>query len=172
MSNILGAPSINHRPYTMSIPRAFMAVIVSASSGLVGVRGSTSTAACNILSKPFDLRNVVTYGSTIERADEGIAVAILGSGDGGFRLDHGVDASNYAVELSRGRAVVGGYFLPRLAASVETSKSTWSLISRFDESGSSMVPLVCEPAMSPERVDILAGSRRPGCENEGRMGCD
>ena len=36
---------MSHLPYMMLIPRDFMLVIVSASSGFVGVRGSTSTAA-------------------------------------------------------------------------------------------------------------------------------
>ena len=36
---------MSHLPYMMLIPRAFILVIVSASSGFVGVRGSTSTAA-------------------------------------------------------------------------------------------------------------------------------
>ena len=36
---------MSHLPYMILMPRAFMLVIVSASSGFVGVRGSTSTAA-------------------------------------------------------------------------------------------------------------------------------
>lgn len=41
-----GAPSISQRPYTMPMPRSSMAAMVFASIGFVGVKASTSTAAC------------------------------------------------------------------------------------------------------------------------------
>jgi hypothetical protein len=45
-----GAPSINQRPYTMLIPRSSIDSMVAARCGFVGVKASTSTAACNPLS--------------------------------------------------------------------------------------------------------------------------
>ena len=50
MRIIRGAPSINHRPYSIPIPLACIFAIDLASSGLVGVRGSTSTAAYGMIS--------------------------------------------------------------------------------------------------------------------------
>ena len=37
----------------------------------------------------------IAYRSSIEGPNERIPVAILGSSDGGFRLDYRVDASNF-----------------------------------------------------------------------------
>lgn len=44
--------------------------------------------------------------------------------------------------------------MPRLAASVETSKSIWLLMSRFDTSSSLMVPLTLSAEMSGAKLDM------------------
>ena len=97
MSNIRGAPSISHLPYTRSIPRVFMLFMDWANSGMVGVRGSTSTAACNVISLLHHSGKHISYRGSIEWADKSIAIAILGGGDGCFGLDYGIDTSHWTM---------------------------------------------------------------------------
>ena len=82
------------------------------------------------------------YRSSIEGTDEGVSVSILGGGDGRFRFDHRVYASDYQWSAVKINSFPYRPSPPRFATSVETSNSKWFLMSRFPESASSMVPLV------------------------------
>ena len=92
---------MSHRPYRMPMPRSLMAWIVAFSSGLVGSSSSTSTAACDHYCQqpcfPYhgvrDVRE--SYRLVVEGTDKSITVAIFSGCNGGFRLDNGVDTTNY-----------------------------------------------------------------------------
>lgn len=72
------------------------------------------------------------YRCAIQRANEAISLAILCCGDGGFRLEDGIDASHYSWNQGwLGKQVESG--LPRLATSVAISNKKWFLISRLVE---------------------------------------
>ena len=107
MSNIRGAPSISHLPYTRSIPRVFMLFMDWANSGIVGVRGSTSTAACNVISILHNSGKRISYRGSIEWADKSIAITILSGGDGCFGLDYGIDTSHWTMSKCRSKVTKG-----------------------------------------------------------------
>lgn len=56
--------------------------------------------------------------------------------------------------------------VPRFAASVEISKRMWFLMSLLEESGSSIVPFVCEPAMSDMMSRVGSGKDAEGATSE------
>lgn len=89
-----------------------------------------------------------TYRLVVERADEGVPIAILGSRDWSFRLDDRVDTADYGriSDLIRRKAEMKGRaaqaHLPLWATSVAISKRTWFLTSLAGLS-SSLILAVC-----------------------------
>lgn len=79
----------------------------------------------------------------VERADESVTVTILGSRHRRFRLDDGVDTTNFYTSIRSVREQLifmnVSENLPRCATSVATSNNRWSLTSRWSFSPDSLM---------------------------------
>lgn len=104
--------------------------MVAASWGFVGVSASTSTAACIVLiSYVFLIISCILWRSPhrlpVEWSDQGVAIAILCGGDGGFGFDDRVDTADWELLVCEAGEESDAVVIPRLATSVAISKRKW-----------------------------------------------
>lgn len=106
--------------------------MVAASWGFVGVSASTSTAACIVLVSYIPRRVIISdvlgrgpYRLPVEWSDQGVAIAILCGGDGGFGFDDRVDAADWELLVCEAGEESDAVGIPRLATSVAISKRKW-----------------------------------------------
>lgn len=99
----------------------------------------------------------------VERADEGVSVAIFGCGDGGLGLDDGVDAADWGTGVSKVRGGRGASLHTKLAAAVGLRRAESKRIPLWATSvaiSNRRWFLTSRAAFTPSAAMVICGLRR------------